>query len=64
MISRMVAKTYLRLELYDIGTEGNNTLTYSAPSDLAGNEGQNITRNVIVLDLPPISIMQARATHE
>ena len=39
----------------DIGTEGNNTLTYSAPSDLAGNEGQNITRNVIVLDLPPIS---------
>ena len=39
----------------DIGTEGNNTLTYSAPSDLAGNEGQNITRNVIVLDLPPLS---------
>ena len=39
----------------DIGNEGNNTLTYSAPSDLAGNEGQNITRNVIVLDLPPIS---------
>ena len=30
----------------DIGTEGNYTLTYSAPSDLAGNEGQNITRNV------------------
>ena len=24
----------------DIGTEGNNTLTYSAPSDLAGNEGR------------------------
>ena len=39
----------------DIGTEGNNTLTYSAPDDLAGNEGQSITRNVIVLDLPPIS---------
>ena len=43
----------------DIGTEGNNTLTYSAPSDLAGNEGQNITRNVIVLDLPPISLTYA-----
>ena len=40
----------------DIGTEGNNTLTYSAPDDLAGNEAQNITRNVIVLDLPPISL--------
>ena len=43
----------------DIGTEGNNTLTYSAPSDLAGNEGQNITRNVIVLDLPPISLVES-----
>ena len=40
----------------DINNEGNYTLTYSAPSDLAGNEGQNITRNVIVLDLPPISL--------
>ena len=40
----------------DINNEGNYTLTYSAPDDLAGNEGQNITRNVIVLDLPPIFI--------
>ena len=39
----------------DIGTEGNYTLTYSAPFDLAGNAGPNITRNVIVRDLPPIS---------
>ena len=39
----------------DMNVEGNYTLTYSAPSDLIGNEGQNITRNVIVLDLPPIS---------
>ena len=43
----------------DINNEGNNTLTYSAPSDLAGNEGQNITRNVIVLDLPPISLVKS-----
>ena len=43
----------------DINNEGNYTLTYSAPSDLAGNEGQNITRNVIVLDLPPISLVES-----
>ena len=40
----------------DINNEGNYTLTYSAPPDLAGNAGPNITRNVIVLDLPPISL--------
>ena len=39
----------------DINNEGNYTLTYSAPPDLAGNAGPNITRNFIVLDLPPIS---------
>ena len=39
----------------DIATVGNYTLSYSAPSDFAGNEAQNITRNVIVRDLPPIS---------
>ena len=43
----------------DINNEGNYTLTYSAPSDLAGNEAQNITRNVIVLDLPPISLVNS-----
>ena len=42
----------------DINNEGNYTLTYSAPSDLAGNEAQNITRNVQVLDLPPISLVE------
>ena len=40
----------------DINNEGNYTLTYSAPDDLAGNEAQSITRNVIVRDLPPISL--------
>ena len=41
----------------DINNEGNYTLTYSAPSDLAGNEAQSITRNVIVRDLPPLSLV-------
>ena len=41
----------------DIGTEGNYTLTYSAQDDLAGNEAQSITRNVIVRDLPPLSLV-------
>ena len=43
----------------DINNEGNYTLTYSAPPDLAGNAGPNITRNVIVLDLPPISLVES-----
>ena len=41
----------------DINNEGNYTLTYSAPLDLAGNEAQSITRNVIVRDLPPLSLV-------
>ena len=40
----------------NITREGNYTLIYSAPPDFAGNEAQNITRNVIVADLPPIEI--------
>ena len=41
----------------DIDNEGNYTLTYSAQDDLAGNEAQSITRNVIVRDLPPLSLV-------
>ena len=43
----------------DIATVGNYILSYSAPSDFAGNEAQNITRNVIVRDLPPISLVES-----
>ena len=35
---------------------GNHTLTYTAPTDLAGNIGQTITRTVTVSDSPPIDI--------
>ena len=35
---------------------GNYTLTYTAPTDAAGNIGQTITRTVIVSDIPPIDI--------
>ena len=38
------------------GTVGNYTLYYNAPSDSAGNTAPTITRNVIVLELPPLSI--------
>ena len=37
--------------------EGNYTLTYTAPDDLAGNAGPTITRNVRILDLPPLEIL-------
>ena len=46
----------------NITREGNYTLTYSAPSDLAGNEAQNITRNVIVAVLPPIEVQTLSVT--
>ena len=35
---------------------GNYTLTYTAPTDAAGNIGQTITRTVTVSDIPPINI--------
>ena len=34
---------------------GNHTVSYSAPSDLAGNAGPTITRNVGIQVLPPLS---------
>ena len=39
-------------------SEGNYTLTYTAPDDLAGNAGPTITRNVRILDLPPLEILE------
>ena len=39
--------------------EGNYTLTYTAPDDLAGNAGPTITRNVRILDLPPLEILES-----
>ena len=39
----------------DIATVGNYILSYSAPSDFAGNTAPTITRNVRVLELPPLS---------
>ena len=38
-----------------VDTAGNYTLTYSAQSDLVGNPAQDITRNVRVIDFPPLS---------
>ena len=35
---------------------GNYSLSYTAPYDLAGNAGSNITRNVRVLELPPLAL--------
>ena len=46
----------------DITREGNYTLTYSASPDFAGNEAQNITRNVIVAVLPPIEVQTLSVT--
>ena len=46
----------------NITREGNYTLIYSAPPDFAGNEAQNITRNVIVADLPPIEVQTLSVT--
>ena len=43
----------------NVNVENNYTLTYTAPDDLIGNKGQTITRNVIVLDLPPISLVES-----
>ena len=43
----------------DIDNVGNNTLYYTAPSDPAGNTAPTITRNVIVLDLPPLSLVES-----
>ena len=40
------------------GTVGNNTLYYNAPSDAAGNTAPTITRNVIVFEFPPLSIVE------
>ena len=40
-----------------IGTIGDYPLTYTAPSDPAGNTGQTITRNVLIRDLPPLSLV-------
>ena len=45
-----------------IGTIGDYPLTYTAPSDLAGNPGQTITRLVLIRDLPPLSIVDDIAT--
>ena len=42
--------------------EGNYTLTYTAPDDLAGNAGPTITRNVRILDLPPLEILDGFST--
>ena len=39
------------------GTIGDYILTYTAPSDPAGNIGPTITRNVLIRDLPPLSIV-------
>ena len=36
---------------------GHNTLYYNAPADFAGNTASTITRNVIVLELPPLSLV-------
>ena len=38
-------------------TIGDYTVTYTAPSDLAGNTGQTITRTVLIRDLAPLSIV-------
>ena len=40
-----------------IGTIGDYLLTYTAPSDPAGNTGPTITRNVLIRDLPPLSLV-------
>ena len=37
---------------------GNYTVTYTAPSDPAGNTGPTITRNVRILDLPTLKILE------
>ena len=39
----------------NVNVENNYTLTYTAPDDPAGNDGPSITRNVRVLDFPPLS---------
>ena len=38
-------------------TIGDYTVTYTAPSDTAGNTGQTITRTVLIRDLAPLSIV-------
>ena len=40
----------------NVNVTGNYSLSYTAESDLAGNAGPTITRNVIVRDTPPINI--------
>ena len=39
----------------NVNVENNYTLTYTAPDDPAGNDGPSITRNVRVIDFPPLS---------
>ena len=42
----------------NVNAENNYTLTYTAPDDPAGNDGPSITRNVRVIDFPPLSIVE------
>ena len=53
------SKTVQSTDTVTTNIEGNNTLRYTAPDDYAGNLGLSITRNVIVLDLPSISLVQS-----
>ena len=41
----------------NVNVENNYTLTYTAPDDLAGNDGPSITRIVSVIDFPPLSLV-------
>ena len=42
----------------NVNVENDYTLTYTAPDDPAGNDGPSITRNVRVIDFPPLSIVE------
>ena len=42
----------------NVNVENDYTLTYTAPDDPAGNDGPTITRNVRVIDFPPLSIVE------
>ena len=49
-------KSILPTGTVNVTLAGNYSLSYTAPLDLAGNAGSNITRNVRVLELPPLAL--------
>ena len=56
MISHTVRRAYLTNGIVNTNVIGNYSLSYTAESDLAGNAGPTITRNVIVKDLVSFEI--------